>query len=174
MADAPAIPARRDAIRILERGRSQTLALVDQLPRPALTIPGLGGGEWSPKDLLGHLCSWEEFALGALAAWDRDEPAPVDSLWRTVSTAQINRQNVERKASWSLAKVRRESDATHAELVAAIRGMSDARWRGPVTSRGRKPLATRLGAILGGPTGAFSHDESHLPSLRAFELAHRS
>jgi hypothetical protein len=45
--------------------------------------------------------------------------------------------------------------------------MSDARWRGPATPRGRKPLALRLGGILGG-RGPFLHDESHLPSLRAF------
>jgi hypothetical protein len=174
MAEPTAVPTRRQAIQILEHGRSETLALIQQLPRRALTIPGLGGGEWSPKDLIGHLASWEEFALDALAAWDRDEPAPVDTLWRTVSTTAINRQNVDRKAGWSLAKVRREADRTHAELLAAIRAMTDGRWRGPVTSRGRKPLATRLGAILGGTGGGFRHDASHLPTLRAFAREHRS
>jgi len=169
MAEPPAIPTRREALRILERLRSETTGLIDDLSARARTTPGLGGGTWSPKDLLGHLASWEEFALDALAAWDRDEPAPVDQLWRTVSTTAINRQNVERKALWSFGKVRRESDRTHAELLETIRAMSDARWRGTVTSRGRKPLALRLGAILGGPGGVFRHDESHLPSLRAFE-----
>jgi hypothetical protein len=173
MADPPPVPTRAEAIRILERGRSETLALLEQLPRRALTIIGLGGGEWSPKDLLGHLASWEEFALDALAAWDRDEAAPVDGLWRTVSTTAINRQNVERKAPWPFAKVRREAGRTHAELLETIRAMGDARWRGTVTSRGRKPLATRLGAILSGPGGGFRHDESHLPTLRAFARDHQ-
>jgi hypothetical protein len=31
------------------------------------------GGYWSAKDLVGHLTSWEEHALGALAAWRRGE-----------------------------------------------------------------------------------------------------
>ncbi len=166
MAQPPVIPTRREAIRILERSRSETLALMDQLPRRALTTPGLGGGDWSPRDLIGHLASWEEFALDALAAWDRDEPAPIDGLWRSMSTSRINSQNVERKAGLPPSRVRRDAERVHAELIAAIRGMSDARWRGPVTSRGRKPLATRLGGILGG-TGLFGHDESHLPTLRA-------
>jgi hypothetical protein len=157
---------------ILREGRARTLDLIEQLPRRALTTPGLGGGEWSPKDLLGHLASWEEFALDALAAWDAGEPAPLDDLWRTVSTSRINRQNVERKAPWSTAKVRRESERTFSELLGAIEAMSDARWRGLVTPRGRKPLVVRLGGILGGPRGLFRHDESHHPSLVGFLEAH--
>jgi hypothetical protein len=161
------VPTRREAVRVLERQRSETLALVDRLPRKAVTTPGLGGGEWSPKDLIGHLASWEEYALDALAAWERGDRAPIDALTWSVSTARINRQNVERKAAWSLPKVRREAERTFGELVAAIEAMRDARWRGPATPRGRRPLALRVGGILGG-RGPFLHDESHLPSLRAF------
>jgi hypothetical protein len=170
MVDAP--PTRREAIRILEEGRARTAELVERLPRRAMTTPGLGGGEWSPKDLIGHLASWEEYALDALAAWDGGERAPIDTLAWSVSTSRINRQNVESKAGWSLPRVRRESECTFAELIAAIRSMSDARWRGPATPRGRRPLGLRLGAILGGPGGPFRHDASHLPSLAAFVESH--
>jgi len=168
MAERPAFPTRRRVLRTLGEGRARTLDLIEALPKSALVRPGLGGGEWSPKDLLGHLTSWEEFALDALAAWDAEEPAPIDGLWRSVSTSGINRQNVERKATWSVSKVRRESERIFAELVATIEEMSDARWRGPVTERGRKPLAIRLGGILGGPAGYFRHDETHHPSLFGF------
>jgi hypothetical protein len=161
-------PTRRRAVQLLRRSRAQTLELVDRLPRRMRTRPGLGGGEWSPKDLLGHLTSWEEFALDALAAWDAGESAPIDALWRSVSTSRINRQNVERKAPWPLSKVRRESERTFAELIAAVEGMSDGRWNGPVTARGRKPLGVRLGGILGGPKGLFRHDEAHHPSLLGY------
>lgn len=161
----PAPPTRRRAILILREGRGRTLELVERLPRPVLTRPGLGGGEWSPKDLLGHLASWEEFALDALAAWDAGEPAPIDALWRSVSTTRINRQNVEAKAAWSYTRVRRESDRTFDELIAAIERTTDARWSSLVTSRGRKPLAARLGGILGGPGGLFRHDQAHHPTL---------
>jgi hypothetical protein len=160
-------PTRREALWILERGRSETLALIESLPRSALATRGLGGGDWSPKDLIGHLASWEEYALDALAAWDRGERAPIDALQFTVSTSRINRQNVEAKAGWSLARVLRESERTHAELLAAIEGLSDARWRRPATERGRAPLGRRLGNILGG-RGLFDHDETHHESLRAF------
>ncbi len=166
-----AVPTREEAAAVLELARDEVLAMIDALPRRAVTLHGLGGGEWSPKDLLGHLASWEEYGLDALAAWERGEPAPIDALWRTVSTTQVNRQNVEAKAAWSFARVRRDAERSHAEMLAAIRGMTEERWLGPVTSRGRKPLATRLGGILSG-TGPFRHDDSHLPSLRAFAAEH--
>ncbi|MGZ8604670.1 MAG: DinB family protein [Actinomycetota bacterium] len=167
MTAEPTPPTRREAIRILERGRTLSIELLDALPRSALTRPGLGGGEWSPKDLMGHLASWEEYALDALAAWGAGERAPVDDLLFTVPTSRINDQNVRRKAGWSLPKARREFDRTHRELLDAIGALSDARWRAPVTQRGRSTLCKRLGTILGG-RGVFDHDGSHLKSLRAY------
>ncbi len=161
-------PTRREALRILEEGRARIDELLDRLPRSSMTTPGLGGGTWSPKDLIGHLASWEEYALDALAAWERDERAPIDDLQFTLSTSRINDQAVARRAAWSLARVRREAGRTRDELLAAVLTMSDARWRAPTTSRGRKPLGARLGAILVGTGGPFGHDAAHLRSLAAF------
>jgi hypothetical protein len=153
---------------MLRQSRERTLDLLERVPHGDFARPGLGGGEWSPKDLVGHLTSWEEYALDALAAWERGERAPIDDLQFTVSTSRINRQNVERKSSWSFARVRRESQRTHAELLKAIERLTDARWRTPATPRGRKPLGLRIGGILGGPAGPFRHDEAHHPSLLGF------
>jgi len=164
----PEPPSRRAALRMLREGRERTLDLLERVPHGGFTRPGLGGGEWSPKDLVGHLTSWEEYALDALAAWERGVRAPIDDLQFTVSTSRINRQNVERKASRSVARVRRESQRTHGELLEAIERLTDARWRRPATPRGRKPLGLRIGGILGGPAGPFRHDEAHHPSLLAF------
>jgi hypothetical protein len=161
-------PSRRAALRTLREGRERTLELLERVPRGGFTRPGLGGGEWSPKDLVGHLSSWEEYALDALAAWERGARAPIDDLQFTVSTSRINRQNVERKSSWPAARVRRESHRTHAELLEAIERLTDARWRKPATPRGRKPLGLRIGGILGGPAGPFRHDEAHHPSILSF------
>ena len=168
MAPVPELPSPRAALRMLRESRERTLELLERVPRGGFTRPGLGGGEWSPKDLVGHLSSWEEYALDALGAWERGQRAPIDDLQFTVSTSRINRQNVDRKASWSVARVRLESQRTHAELLEALERLTDARWRKPVTARGRKPLGVRIGGILGGPGGPFRHDEAHHPSLLGF------
>jgi hypothetical protein len=164
----PDVPTRRATLRILRQERARTQELLDGIPRSRLTTAGLGGGEWSPRDLVGHLASWEEYALDALDAWDRGVRPPVDALSWSIGTNAINRQNVERKAAWSVARVRRDSERTFAELLATIESLTDARWRGPASSRGRRPLGARLGSILGGPAGPFRHDTSHQPSLRSF------
>ena len=73
---------------------------------------------WSPRDLVGHLASWEEHALDAVVAWERGERAPIDELGRMLSTRAINDQNVSRKSGWSFVRVQRESQRTHEELIA--------------------------------------------------------
>ena len=172
---APALPSRRAATRTLEEGRARIEELLERLPRSAMSTPGVGGGAWSPKDLLGHLASWEGYALDALAAWERDERAPIDELQFALSTTRINEQAVARKATWSLSRIRREAERTHEELLRAIRDMSEARWRSATTSRGRNALGARLGAILVGSRGdLFGHDTAHLRSLAAFVEQHGS
>ena len=169
---APGRLTRRRAISILERGRAETDALIAAIPPRRLSTPGLGGGTWSARDLIGHLASWEEYALDALDAWERGIRPKIDETWFTVSTNALNAANVERKAAWPLAQVRRRSAATHEELLERLRAMSDRRWREPGSKRGRKTVRERLGGILGGPAGPFRHDEAHHESLRTFLRQH--
>jgi hypothetical protein len=165
-------PTRRRAIRILEEGHATTLALVDRLPPRARTTPGLAGKEWSPTDLIGHLESWEEYAIEALDAWAEGRGVPIDKELWSKGTSKVNVEAVERKRMRSAAEMRRRADRTHADLIRRLEAMSDARWRAPGTPRGRKPAGARLGGILGGPAGAFRHADAHLKDLRAFVAEH--
>jgi hypothetical protein len=168
MTELKRVPTRRQAIAILDRGDAEVRALIAQLPRRFLTRPGLGGGAWSPNDLISHLASWEEFAIAALDAWDEGHgPAFEKELW-SKGTAAVNRAAHERKAGLSAPEAFRRAEATHRDLIARIEALSDHRWRRPATSRARKPMGERLGGILGGPKGGFRHAEAHLKDLRAF------
>ena len=166
------VPTRTEAIRILERDRRTTLGLLERLPARALTTGGLGGGDWSPKDLIGHLESWEQHALAALDAWARGEPAPSDVALRSVGLNALNRAEVERKSRRSAAKSLEEATDTHRRIVAAIRSLPEERWLAPATRRARRPLGRSIGGILGGPTGPFRHDAAHHPDLREFVAVH--
>jgi hypothetical protein len=161
---------RREALRILERERAITTELLESLPAKALTTAGLGGGTWSPKDLIGHLATWEGFALDALAAWQEGERAPVDDLLYTVPTSRINDQAVQRKASWSITRVRREAERTHQEPRHDRRHVRRALERAD-DLEGRKPLGARVGGMLSGAR-PFEHDASHLKSLSTFVARH--
>jgi len=164
--------ARVQAAHVLATDRTELLSLLERLPPRAMTQAGLGGGEWSPKDLLGHLESWEEHALGALEAWSRGARAPIDAAFARSSVAALNADEVARKARRSAPVARRSAEQTHARLLAALRDLGDAAWEAPAKPRGRKRLGHRLGSILGGPAGPFRHDAAHLPDVRAFVELH--
>ena len=162
-----AVPSKTDAIAALQRGDRALTRLLDGLPPRVLTRTGIGGGEWSPVDLVGHLESWERHALGALAAWARRELAPIDVALRTRGLDAVNAEELEANAGRPPTAVLRRARRTHAELVAAIHSVPDDAWDRPPLTSGR-PLALRVGGILGGPGGPFRHADAHLPDLRAF------
>jgi hypothetical protein len=164
------VTTRQEAIETLERGHRDIRRLIRQIPPHWMARPGVGDGGWTPKDLLGHLCSWEEKVLEALAAWETGERAPIDRDIYAGSINAINAINAEgvrRRSRHTLARVQRDWDNVHGELVRTIRGMPDARWENPATPRGKKSLGHRIGQLLVG-TGPFDHAEAHVKDLRSF------
>ena len=128
----------------------------------------IGGGDWSAKDLLGHLTSWEEHALEALNAWRKGEPSPVQRALRVHGLNAVNAENVAADRDRSPATVRRRFDDVHRRLVVEIRSMPEDTWDTPPTTRSRRSLGHVLGGIVGGPGGPFTHGSAHLPHLRAY------
>lgn len=168
------MPSRARAILALEADRAGILAALERVPRRELSKPGIGGGDWSPTDLMGHLESWEEHAVGALEAWAEGETAPISRRLRTEGLNRVNLDEVARKAGRSPARAISSAAATHSRLIAAIDALTDEVWRAPATRRSRRPLGLQLGGILGGPAGAFRHDAAHLKDLLAFAELHGS
>jgi DinB family protein len=160
-------PDAHDAIARLQRGDRALTRLLGRILASALTRRGIGGGDWSPVDLVGHLESWERHALGALEAWSRRERAPIDVALEARGLDAVNAEELAAVAGRSPSAVLRRARDTHAELVDAIRSISDDAWRRPPLTSGRW-LGQRLGGILGGPAGPFLHVDAHLPDLRAF------
>jgi DinB superfamily len=161
------VTTREEAIEVLERGQGAVRRLIKRMPAHWLARPGIGGGTWTAKDLLGHLCFWEENVLEALAAWDAGERAPIDRSIYERSIDAINAEAVRARSRHTFARVYRDWDNVHGELVRAIRTMTDARWENPATPRGRKSLGHRVGQLLVG-RAPFAHAQAHLDDLEAF------
>lgn len=160
-------PTKREALTILQRGHREVGRLIQQLPARALSTTGIGGGAWSPLDLIGHLAAWEGFAIDALHAWDRRERAPIDIALQARGLNGVNADALRAASERTPIQRRKGYEHTHATLVAAVRALPAARWIEPPFSRGR-PLGLRVGSILGGPGGPFRHADAHLPDLRLF------
>ncbi|MGH2680571.1 MAG: DinB family protein [Actinomycetota bacterium] len=158
---------REEAIDILESGHGAIRRLLKQIPAHWMARPGVGDGGWSPKDLLGHLCFWEEKVLEAVAAWDGGERAPIDREIYERSISAINADAVRSRSRHTLARVLRDWDNVHGELIRTIRAMPDARWEHPATPRGRKALGHRIGQLLIG-RDPYGHAHGHVPDLETF------
>lgn len=172
-------PSRQEAISILEEGDARLHELLDGVPEEHLTREGsLGGGEWSAKDLIAHLATWEQLALRSLEEWRRGKVPWVESEegpFRGPGTERVDAFNARAVAEHrrrSLEEVRRSSEETHQKLVAEITALSDEEWRAkafyPTEGGRRNRLVTLLGAILGAPKGAFAHAFAHIPDVEAF------
>jgi hypothetical protein len=162
-------PTKREAIRILDQGHRSMRDLTARLDGDAFArLATIGGGDWSAKDLLGHLSSWEDHAIRALEAWARGEPAPVHRALRRDGLNAVNAAGVAADRRRSADQVRGRFDDVHRRLISDIRALPDADWQRPPTPRSRRPLGQVLGVIVGGPGGPFAHVSAHLPDLRAF------
>jgi DinB superfamily len=162
-------PSRSRALRTLEEEHESVRELAERLGDEDFERRAtIGGGDWSAKDLLGHLTSWEEHALEALNAWRKGEPSPVQRALRVHGLNAVNAENVAADRDRSPATVRRRFDDVHRRLVAEIRSMPEVTWDTPPTTRSRRSLGHVLGGIVGGPGGPFTHGSAHLPHLRAY------
>jgi hypothetical protein len=166
------VPAKLDAIRLVRADRERTNALLASIDPAAFETTGLGAGTWSPKDLVGHLETWEEFALAALDAWDRGERAPIGAELQAHGTNEVNRREVERKATVSADDTRASAAATHARVLDRFAALGDDRWSAPPIAGDEGTVGGRLGSTLGGELGPFRHDPDHWADLEAFAGAH--
>lgn len=168
-----AVPTRQEALRLLEEGHAALDGWFGRLSDAEMTRPAtIGGGDWSAKDLLGHVAFWEELAAETLAAW-REGRSPsmarlVGGAWDGVD--KLNARNQVRTAAETLARVRERAGAARAALLEAIGGLSDTDWRAEVGRADGTPttLGERLGSVTGGPAGYFDHAAAHLDDLAAY------
>jgi uncharacterized protein (TIGR03083 family) len=154
---------RAEALEILRSSRSGTGALIEGLTEAQLTArTSLGGGNWSIKDLIGHLAGVEEVALAVITG---KRPAYLTASFS--SAKGFNDAEIERKRNWSLAKIRKDAERVRAALLKEIETMDDERWTSKIQiGTGRSALVLVLGRMLvGGRHGPFAHDLAHLYDL---------
>jgi hypothetical protein len=121
------------------------------LPNAGLTEPGVTG-DWSVKDILAHVTTWEAEALKHLPVIIAGGHPP-----RYAALGGINAFNAdmtEKKRGLSLADVLKQLDDTHGRLVAFIRRMPEAHFTRETRARRRIRLDT------------YSHYPQHAEAIR--------
>jgi hypothetical protein len=167
-------PTREQAVRTLREGQERLDALLSGLTEDQIARPGaIGGGDWSARDLIGHLETWEALALEALGQWRGGARPRIEDIFAApTGVDDLNAAMVERNRTLPPDDVVRGAGETHVRLIEEIETMSDGEWSAkafyptPANRRGR--LVTLLGSILGAPQQPFGHAFAHLPDLEAY------
>ncbi|MGA7087791.1 MAG: maleylpyruvate isomerase N-terminal domain-containing protein [Candidatus Dormiibacterota bacterium] len=129
----------------------------------------IGDGDWSLRDLVGHIMSWEELALGAISAAEAGTPPP----WPQGDIDEINREMVARQGQLPLEELCRRATRTHAQLIQAISELPPATWVIPISIGDDPPLELNelVGRVLGAEDHPFGHLTAHLGDLRSLAEA---
>ena len=157
------MPTRAQAIDILIASRTPILEHIEGLEDSQMkTQTLLGGGEWSVKDLLGHLAGYEEDALAVSTGGQTRFSGKFESV------DERNAADIKRKRNWSVKRIREDLEHSRAALLETIESMDDERWSSKIeTKTGRSALGLVLGRMLvGGRHGLFAHDLAHLRDLQ--------
>lgn len=64
-----------NASELLEKGNLLVIQTVDDLPETAWDIPG-ACGNWSVKDIIAHLASYEHIIVDVLSIFQKEQPTP--------------------------------------------------------------------------------------------------
>jgi hypothetical protein len=160
-----------EATDTLARGHREVHALLAGISSEELEEPAtIGGGEWSAKDLVGHLTTWEEIALSTVEEWRAGEDPAILQTFAADGTDELNADEVARKSGTPLTEQLARFDDVHRELVEVLAGLAGAEWT-QVARDDREPTRT-IGSLLGGVLGTdgrpFDHISAHLRDLRAF------
>jgi len=163
-------PSRDEALRIMQDEHLQVGSLVARMDDEAFGRPAtIGGGDWSAKDLVGHLTTWEEIALRSLDEWRLGDRPWIEEA--SDGTADdVNAEAQGRKSGLSGADILAAFDGVFERLVGAFRTITESEWRQPASFDAAP--GTTLGSFLGdglvGPAGPFAHASAHLDDLRAY------
>lgn len=118
---------REQVFHLLEQEWQAFLAAFESLPDSVLLEPGVVG-EWSVRDVLAHITTWEEEVLKALPAILRGELLPQYAQYGGIDA--FNAREQERKRHLSLSQVRRELATTHQRLLSFLSDVPEKAYAG--------------------------------------------
>ena len=116
-----------------------------------LAEPGVAG-DWSVKDILAHVTTWEEETLAYLPLIIEGRTPPRYATYGGIDA--FNAQKTEQKRGLSLAEVLRQLDATHARLRDYVQGVPEEHFTRETRFRHRLRLDT------------YSHYPKHARAIR--------
>ncbi|HEU4759943.1 MAG TPA: DinB family protein [Dehalococcoidia bacterium] len=146
-----ATPIRSQIYQALEDARRDLLAAIEGIPDEKMTVPAIG--EWSVKDLLAHITSWEEQVPLDLRRV-RQGLQPALASFREADVDQWNALLVGLRRTFPLSQVRQELGDRRKALVEALDSLPDSAF-----AAGFVPATCAI---------CIGHDRQHAADIRAW------
>jgi len=129
---------RDELLAALEAARARLDAALEGMSSEELTAPG-PVGDWSVKDLLAHVTSWDVDLLTNLGKIQRGQK-PGRTQWDKASIQAQNEAWHQELKDRPLERVLADYDGVHAQLLRVVSGLSDAELESPVAWLGGRPM----------------------------------
>ncbi len=151
---------RDEVLQALERDRAQLQAALEGLDDQVMTTVPVAG-EWTIKDLLGHMAMWHQVALKFIADYKQTGLPKSLGLADDAAVDAHNQREVERRRARPVAQVGAELDASYRELTAAVGGLSDKQLNTPLPAPWQN--ATTLEQLIA--INSYEHDPEHIGQM---------
>ncbi len=145
----------------LTEARNELLSLVRSLPADRLETPG-AAGDWSVKDVIGHIASWEDRLLTLTQMVLNGQADKIEWIDGDEALQAWNHKQQLRKQDWTWSDTIRDLALLREEVLWNIDGIKPEQlFQSHDLAVGRVSPAGLLEGIAG-------HDQEHLAKLRAW------
>ncbi len=121
----PRATSKQELLQAIAKERAALETYLDSLTDQQKVVSGVVGN-WSVKDVLGHLIEWEQMCLGWYLAGLRDETPPLPAPgFKWNQTPALNQQIFEKHSDRALDDIQRQFHDSHLEILAVIQGLSN-------------------------------------------------
>ena len=153
---------RAGILQALERDRRLLLLALEGLDDKTLISQEVVG-DWTTKDLLGHVAMWQEVAVQFIADYRRQGVPSSLGLDSDAALDAYNRRGVEERRAWPLERVRERLDASYADLEAAVESLNDEQLHAPLAQPWSGDETTLEQLIA---NNSFDHNPEHVAQIR--------
>lgn len=152
---------KRELLEAIHKGRAELEAALEGLSPEQMAAPGVMG-EWSVKDILGHIAMWESHLVTTLYAVERG--AMPKMLPTQAEVDKVNAESYAEQRGRPLERVLADFHAVHAQLLKRLEAIQERDLTGP--KRFEWMEGKPLERLVAGDT--FIHYAEHCPAIEAW------
>ena len=153
---------KQEMLKRIQKEREAFEAVLEGLTPEQMTAPGVMG-EWSVKDILGHIAMWESRLVTILYSNERDVPPKM--LHGQVEVDKLNAESYAEQRERPLDRVLADFHAVHAQLLKRLDKLADRDLSDP--KRFKWMEGEPLEKLVAGDT--FEHYAEHRSMIQAWQ-----